>query len=884
MLSDLFYRVRSLFRRSAVERELDDELSFHIEHEIQTQTSRGIAPEEAARRARIAFGGIEQAKEDCRDARGVSLLETALRDVRFASRMLLKTPGFTAVAVLTLALGIGANTTIFSAVKGILLRPLPYKDANRLVMLWEENSHRGWNHNIVSAANFNDWRLRNHVFSDMAAFASPTYTLTGEGEPIEITGEQVKPNLFPLLGISPLYGRGFTEEEGSPGGPRTVLLGYSFWLAKFGGEKDAVGRQITINGESYTVIGILPPGFDGCEACLGGHRPQIWTSGLDTRPAGRTNHSLRVVARLSPGVSIDQARTEMRRVAETIGHDDPNNRGWSVNVAGLRDDSARVVGPAIVVLLGAAVLVLLITCVNLANILLARGASRQREIAIRTVMGAGSGRVIAQLLTENAMLAFIGGGLGVVIASLATRLLRTFAPAEITPGLENVSLNAPVLTYGIGLVLLTVLLFGLAPAILTARQDLNYSLKESSRGTAGSSGHRVRGFLVAVQFALAMVLVTGAALMIVSVAKISRVPLGFDPSNVVTMRIPLRGPVYRNPDRSAALFEKLVSRVEALPGVQNVSVSRGVPIDGWSGMDFVSEGHPNPAPGEEPAANYLVVSPHYFDLMRIPLLEGRPFVKSHAENATRVAIVNQELVRELWPGVNPLGKRISMGTNPGNARWLTVVGVAGNVTTQGPEEHAHPEIYVPLMQYPWTLTPRHFLVRTNQGTRTGVLVAGIRRELAALDPTQPISDVIPMDSIVGQSLAVRGFLTWLLVGFGALAMLLAGLGVYAVLSYAVSQRTQEIGIRMALGADRGEMLIQVIRRGIVLAFAGIAAGGAGAFLLTSYLRSQLYEVGPRDPVIFTLVPIILLATAMAASYVPARRATAVDPMVALRYE
>jgi putative ABC transport system permease protein len=884
MLADLTYRLRALFRKRSVEQELDEEIRFHVEHEIQTLISRGVPPDEAARRARLAFGGVEQMKDNCRDARGVSPLENAIRDVRCAVRMLVKTPGFTSVAVLTLALGIGANTAIFSAVKGILLRPLPYRDATQLVMLWEENTVHGWKHNIVSAANFNDWKSRNHAFLDMAPFVSRTYTLTGDGEPIEITGEQVTPNLFSLLGVTPLLGRAFTEEEGQSGGPRTVLLGYGLWQARFGGEPDIVGRHIAINGESYTVIGILPAGFDGCEACIGDHQPQIWTTGLDTHPTGRTNHSLKVVARLKPGITEERAQTEMTSIAEAIGREDPANSGWTVKVAGVRDDSVRVVAPAIMVLLGAVILILLVTCVNLANILLARGVSRQREIAVRTAMGASRGRVITQLLTENALLALIGGGLGGVIAFVATWFLRAFAPAEVTPGLANVGLSLPVLAYGIGLAMLTLLLFGLAPALLAARQDLNCALKQSGRGTAGSSGNAARGFLVSAEFALAMILVIGAALMISSFARISRVPLGFDASNVITMRVPLRGSAYKTNDRVAALFEKLIAQAGTLRGVENVSVSRGLPVDGWAGMDFVTEENPTPAPGAEPDANYLVVSPQYFRLMRIPLLQGRALSESDAHNTAPVAIVNAELVRELWSGGNPLGRRISIGTGAKHGAWLSVVGVAGDVMTQGRASSAHPEIYVPLAQYPWTLLPRHLLVRTAPGADLAPIIAGIRRELARLDPTQPISDVMPLDAVVRQPLEIRTFLTWLLTAFGALALLLAGLGVYGMLSYAVSQRTQEIGIRMALGAERGDVLTSVIQRGVALALAGVASGVAGSFALTGYLQSQLFGVGPRDPVIFTLVPVTLLAFAAAASYIPARRATVVDPIIALRYE
>ncbi len=884
MLSDLIYRLRALFRRNTVERDLEDELRFHIENETAARIARGADSTEAVRQARIAFGGVEQTREACREARGVSLLLAIFRDLRFALRMLVRTPGFTAVAILTLALGIGANTAIFSAVKAILLRPLPYRDADRLVMVWEANPSRDWHHNIVSAANFQDWKNRNHVFTDMAAFLSPTLTLTGEGDPVEITGEQSTPNLLSVLGVSPILGRAFTPEEGRPGGPRVALIAFTFWQNQFAGAKDVLGRGIGLNGQSYRIIGVLPPGFDGCESCFG-HRPQIWISGLDTHPQGRIYHSFRVVARLRPGVTVDRALTEMRTLADAITREDSSNIGWTVEVVGVRDDSVRIVAPAIEILFVAAFLVLLIACVNLANVLLARSSARQREIGVRGAMGAGRTRIVAQLIAENLLLALGGGTLGVVLAIFLTRLLRAFAPAEATPGLANVGVNGVVLAYSLGLVIVTTLFFGLAPAILSARRDLNDVLKQTSRSTGGSGGHRLRGILVSAEVALAMVLVTSAALMISSVARLSRVPLGFDPTDVIAMRVPLRGQVYRdNPQRVAAVLTELVRRVNTLPGVEHASVTRGVPTDGWDGEDFVTAENPDPPPGQSPDGNYVVVSPSYFDLMRIPLLRGRAFLESDVQNSRPVAIVNEELAREFWPHEDPLGKRLHTVPVPPNAPWMTVVGIAANVETQGPTNAAHPEIFVPVAQYPWAITPRELLVRAVPNANTAAIVAGIRKQLRALDPSLPISDVRSLEAVVGESVLVQRFLTWLLAAFGALSLLLAGLGVYGVLSYAVSLRTQEIGLRMALGAGRGDVLSHVILRGVALGFAGIAAGAAGALSLTGFLRSQLYRTGPRDPVTFVVVPVVLLIVTLSASYIPARRATAVDPMTALRCE
>jgi predicted permease len=853
--------------------------------EERKNRAAGMPDVESQQNARVRFGGLEQVKEQCRDARGVSWVMNIARDLQFAGRLMAKNRGFTLVAVLTLALGIGANTAIFSAVTGILLRPLPYRDADRLVMLWEKNTSHGWHHNIVSAANYGDWRARNHVFSDMAAFTSPAYNLTGDGEPVEAAGEQVTPNLLALLGIYPLYGRTFSAAEGQPGGPRTVLLSYGFWQSRYGADKNVVGRQIAMNGESYTIIGILSEGFTGCDGCLEGKRPVVWTSGLDVRSRGRTDHALRVVARLKPGVSLQAAQSDMDAIGRAIEKEYPANKGWGVQVAGVREDSVRVIRPAILVLACAVILILLIACVNLANLLLARGANREREIAVRLAMGAGRRRIITQLLTESTLLAVIGGAAGLAVAYGGTSLLRAYGPAAVTPGIENLGLNLPVLSYALGLTCVTGLLFGLGPAVMGTRRDLNSGLRQSGRGATGGRGvHGVRGLLVSAEFAFSIILAIGAVLMTRSFAAASQVPLGIDARNVLTMRIPLRNVRYKDPVRVSQFFAQLIPRVESIPGVTSTSVSRGVPIEGWAGMDFVTDRSPDPPEGTEPSANYVVISPHYFEVMRIPLREGRPLSEHDTQNSSRAAIVNEELARLSWPGERPIGKRLKMGTGTSTSPWLTVVGVARNVITQGPQAHAQPEIYVPYTQPPWVLSPRHLMIRLAAAANRSAIISSIARQVARIDSDQPISEVRPLDEIVHQPLQIREFLTYLLVGFGALALLVASLGVYGVLSYSVAQRTHEIGIRMALGAEQGEILGQIVRRGMAMALAGVCTGVVGAFALTRYLESLLFGVKPRDPVTFAAVPILLLAIAAAASYLPARRAAKVDPMGALHYE
>jgi putative ABC transport system permease protein len=490
--------------------------------------------------------------------------------------------------------------------------------------------------------------------------------------------------------------------------------------------------------------------------------------------------------------------------------------------------------------------------------------------------------VIEQLLTESVILAAMGGALGVAVAHGGMKFLQSYVSADVTPGIETLGLNVPVLLYALALACLTGLLFGLFPALVVSRWDLNAGLRQGSRGTTGRVDG-LRGFLVAAEFAFSIVLAIAAVLMIRSFAATTQVQLGFDAENVLTMRIPLRNLRY-TPSERARFYAQLVPRVEAIPGVKSASVSRGLPIAGWAGMDFVTDENPAPRAGDEVSANYVVISPHYFDVLRIPLLRGRTFADRDSQAVLPVVIVNEELARESWRNSNAIGKRIKMGTAKSPGPWLTVVGVARNVLTQGPESFAQPEIYVPYTQYPWVLGPRHLLVRMAQSVGTSTVMAAIRKEVGSLDADQPIAEVMPLDEIVRQPLAIRQFLMYLLIAFGALALILASLGVYGVLSYSVAQRTQEIGIRMALGAGRGDVVGQVVRRGMVMALAGVCAGVACALGLTRFLESLLYRVQPRDPVTFLLTPVMLLAIAAAAIYIPARRATQVDPIVALRFE
>ncbi len=813
-------------------------------------------------------------------------MNTLFQDLRYGIRVLAKSRGFTLVAVLTLALGIGANTAIFSVVNSVLLRPLPYKDADRLVIVWEQNPHRGWYQNIVSMANFLDWRKQNHVFTDLAAIDPTPFNLAGgAGEPVEIGGERVTANLFSLLGVQPVRGRAFLPEDDKPGSAPVAVLSYGLWQRRYGGDPALVGKQISLDGESYTVVGVMPAGFSDLYTSYFAVNAQVWVSGLDLRPNGRTNHAYMALTRLKPGVTLAQAQAEMDAIARGIEQQDPENKGWGVGLVSLHDQVVGYARPALLVLLAAVAFVLLIACANLANLLLARAAGREREMAVRTALGASRSRVIRQLLTESLLLSILGGGLGVVLAAWGTTVLVAMSPSillQMSPGLESVGINLRVLSYALGLALATGLLFGLVPAYGTSNPDLNESLKEGGRSfTESSRRHRARGALVVSEFALAVTLLVGAGLMIRTLVHAHQVDLGFNPEHVLTMKVPLRGPRYKEPSRQVEFFPQLVARIQVLPGVEAVSVSRGLPMEGWDGMDFVTEDNPNPPPGDVPDANYIVIGPDYFRAMGIRLRKGRAFTEADTPASQQVVIVSEELARKYWPGQEAIGKRLKAGREV-ELPWRMVVGIVGNVRTQGQDVGFVPELYLPLNQYPWLLHPRHLVIRT--ALNPSVITSAVRREVAALDKDQPVADVRTLDQLAAEPLAQRQFLMVLLGVFAFLALALAAVGIYGVMAYSVAQRTHEIGIRMALGAEQRDVLKLIVARGLLLAVAGVGAGLAAAFALSRLMAGLLYGVRPSNPATFAIVSVTLVTVALAASYIPARRATKVDPMVALRYQ
>jgi len=821
-----------------------------------------------------------------------------LEDVRHASRRFRKSPGFTAVAVLTLALGIGANSALFSVVHEVLLRPLPYKDPDSLVMVWQQNPHRGWLENAVSGANFRDWQKQNHVFADMAAFESLSFNLTGDAKPEEIAGERVTANLFSLLDVQPLHGRLFLPEE-----ERTekaaVLISYQLWQQHYGGDPSVVGRRISLNGESYPIVGILPASFADDYSASSAPHSLIWISGIEPFPENREFHEYRALARLKPAVSLAQAQAEMDTIAGGIERHYPESRGWRVALVGLHDQVVHYTRPALLLLLGAAALILLIACANVANLLLVRATGRERETAIRSALGASRGRIIRQFLVESTLLSFWGASAGLALAVGGSQVLLRLSPATPTHQLDGAAIGthagvgAAVLLFTVLVAVSTGILFGLAPAFSASNPNMNESLKESGRGsTVGAKRHRLRDGLVVCEFALALALLVGAGVMIKALAHLHGVDIGFNPDHLLSLKIPLEGPAYRAAERQAGFFEQLLSRIEALPGVEAASISRGVPMYGWAGWNFVTSDNPHPPAGEVPDANYVAIGPHYFHTMQIPLRAGRPFTEFDTPGARPAAIVSESLARKYWPGQDPIGKRLKISSDADDKSqpWRSVVGVAGNVRSEGQYAPFIPEVYVPYTQYPWILWPRHLLIRT--ATDPLAIVAAVRREVAVLDKDVPISEISTMKRIVAGPVQQGQTIMWLLGAFACLALVLAAVGIYSVISYAVSQRTHEIGVRMALGARRRDVARLVVREGAVLTSAGVTIGMVGALGLTRFLSKLpfqvrwllLFDVHPTDPLIFAMVCALLAMVALLASYLPARRAASVDPMAALRCE
>ncbi len=802
-----------------------------------------------------------------------------LQDVKYGWRMLWKNPAFTAVAITVVALGIGANTAIFTVVDAVLLRALPFAEPDRLVAVWEDASHMGFPHNTPAPANFIDWKKQNQVFSDMAALAGRTFNLTGDGEPEKLDGYAAAWNLFPLLGVKPALGRTFSPEEDRPGGPKVVLISHGLWKRRFGGDPGLVGRDIRVNDEKHAVVGVMPPEFHYFK------QTEIWTplAFSEEQWARRGAHFLHVIARLKPGVTLDQARIDMDVIMQRLARDYPeNNSDMGARVETLKEQFVGELRRGLLVLLAAVGCVLLIACANVANLLLARAAGRTREIAVRAALGAGRLQIARQLLTENLLLAGVGGLLGAVLAWWSLAFLKQLLPAAVSPAVP-LQLHSRMLAFTLVATVSAGLLFGLAPVLQAARLDVNEALKKGGARGGLSGGNRMRNLLVISEMALAVVLLVSAILLIRSFANLRGVDPGFRSERVLTLRLVLPDSKYPDGFKRAAFFDRVVANLRSLPGIKGVGFTSALPLV-WKGgtSSFAVEGRPQPMDKLPYDANNRVVSPGYMQVMGMTLLAGRFFEESDGPQSQPVVIINETMARMYFPGQNALGKRIKYGDYSSSRPWLTIVAIAKDVKQMGLDLAARPEMYFPYRQAldNW-MVPRDLVILADNPM---TFAAAARQRIWEVDRDQPVSNVATLDDILDDEVRQRRVQALLLGAFSALALVLACVGLYGVLSFLVSQRTQEIGVRIALGARPSDILSDVVGRGLALAAAGTAIGLAATLALTRLVETLLFGVSARDPFTFIAVPAILLLVASTACFIPALRAMRVDPMTALRYE
>jgi putative ABC transport system permease protein len=871
-LGELARRLFMLLRRGQFDADLDEEMRLHRELREQEQIERGLSPKEAHYGAQRRFGNDLVLREESRDMWGWNWLENLLQDVRYGLRQLRRNPGFTAVAVLTLALGIGANTVMFSVVNSVLLRPLPYENPEELMRLDEKNLPR-LPHFSVAPANFLSWQQQGTSFEEMAAFTGWDVALTGVGVPEQVVGARVSANLFATLGIIPAEGRSFRQDEDRPGRDQVVLVGYNLWRRRFGADPALLGRPMTLDGQTYTVVGIMPRGFQFPSDV------EIWKP-LALTPADRANrggHFLEVIGRLKPSVTRSQAQAEMETIAGRLELQYPEDKEWRVNVTPLLEAAVGNVRPALLVLLGAVAFVLIITCANVANLLLVRAGLRQREVSIRLALGARRLRIVRQLLTESLVLALLGGVLGCLLTFWGIRLVGHVAQASI-PRMEQVAMDPLVFGFTAAVSLLTGVLFGLAPSLQASRPDLNASLKEGGRSAGRQIPIRLRNGLVISELALALTLSVGAGLLTKSFVRLLHVPLGFNPENVLTMLVSLPPGKYAEAHQVSSFVQKMVSQTQTLPGVQSAAAVYPLPLSGGPAIwGFVIEGRPI-IPGQEPSASARTATPHYFLTMQISLLKGRDFSERDGANAPGVVIINDVFARRYFPDQDPIGKRIKFDPKAANA--ITIVGVVSDVRYSALDVEPGPEMYFPHEQTP---SPQMVLViRTTIDPMS--LVNAVRNKVLLVDKDQPVSHIQTMPEIASRVVAEQRLTMLLFAAFAGFALVLAAVGIYGVLAYLVTQRRHEIGIRIALGAQRGDILRLIVRQGMALAVLGLGIGVAASYVLTRLMVSLLYQVYPTDPPTFAAVSLLLVAVALLASYIPARRATKVDPMVALRCE
>ncbi len=900
-LSTLLSRIHGSAHHSAMRNELSEELRSHLEMLVEEEISRGVPPAEAHRQAMLELGNSTQIHEAYRKQAGIPFIEVLLQDIRYGLRMLRRYPGFAAVAIITLALGIGANTAIFSMVNGVLLRPLPYDHPEQLVSVTSTHPFRTSGHGDTSPPDFRALRAQNHTFTGLSAYYSDALTLTGMDQAERLEGLVVSPEYFTTLGVQPAIGRNFSMTEEQWGSDRVAIVTDGFWRTHLNADRNLAGKKLTLDGEVYDVVGVMPPWFyveDPVQLWV----PMAWKPGDEMD--SHNNYFISMVGRLRPGVSMVQARADLKAIMLGVAQQFPENKGISADLKPLHDDWVGDVRPALMVLLGAVGFVLLIACVNLANLLLARSSGRRREIAVRSALGASRKRLMRQFITESLLLSFIGGAIGLGLASLAMEAVPL--SADILPRAEHVRLDGWVLFFTAAVSALTGILFGLMPAIQSSRSAASEGLREGSRNTSSAAHRRLRSGLVVSEVALALLLLIGSGLAIRSFSRLLHVNPGFSSDHVLSFVLSLppsydpgrfEDPLQIGPSaRMAQLFETLVARMEQLPGVRSAGLSSGLPLRGdhW-GKFFVALDRPVPATIDKlEHIQYSAVYGHYFEGLRIPLIKGRLLNDHDRAKSPFVVVVNQTLAHKYWPGEDAVGKTILLtpteelirgaGVNVPEGYHqprFTVVGVVGDVHYGGMASNPAPLVYASALQYDYSGAPK-FAVRTEGDPR--LLTESVRELLKQVDSNIAMANVRTMDEIISTSVAQPRLEAILLGGFGALALLLASVGIYGVLAYSVSQRTSEIGIRMALGASRSSVLRMVLGQGLRMTAVGLAIGLALAMGVTRVMSGLLFGISPTDPATFAAILLLLGLIALLACYLPARRATRVDPMVALRYE
>ena len=870
-----------LLHRKKREADLEEEIQGHLRMAAQERMERGESPEQARASAAREFGNVTLVKETTRDMWGLRWLETLLQDLRYGLRQLRRNPGFTAVAVLTLALGIGADTAIFSVVNATLLQPLPFSDPDRIVWIREKN------HGSVAPANFFDWRRQNHVFSDISAYFSWGANLVAQGQAQRITRTTCSADSLRLLGVRPRLGRDFLPSDESAGHVPVVILSHSLWQQSFGGDPKAVGGAVTIDGQRFTVVGIMPAGF---------RYPgdsDLWTTperevpeapvDLGDVTKNRGIHYLTVIGRLASGVTLDRARVEMDTIADRLAtqyHAGPRERG--VIVEPLENILVGDVRPLLLILLAAVGLVLLIACANVANLMLARAGVRRTEMAVRSALGASRLRLAGQMLTESLLVALAGGTLGLLLSTAATRLLLRIG-SEIIPHVQAVRIDGAVLGFTLATSMLTGILFGLAPALGMTRVNLSEPLNQGARQASGGR-ELLRGSLVVSEIALALVLLTGAGLLLRSFVGLSgQARLGFNPQHALTFSVAPHGERYRSATEHALFYGQALERLRALPGVREAGVVDCLPPYSQASGPITIAEHGSHVDEQLPVGAFSVASPGYFQALQIPVLRGRTFSAGDSAEAPKVAVINQTLARVFFAQQDPIGKHVAWFTadEHGKRVWLEIVGVVGDVKNFQPGADVMPQVYVSYEQENWD-AGMTFVLRT--ASNLANVTPAARAAIQSADPNVPVFAIQSLPQALGQSLSQPRFNLLLLGLFATLAVVLATIGVYGVVSYMVTQRTHEIGVRVALGASRADVLRMVVAKGIKLSLAGVGIGLVCAGVLTRFMAGLLYGVRPFDPATFAIVSIVLTAVTLLASHIPARRATKVDPMVALRYE